>query len=123
MQYRLSTLLLAFVVVYAALAMFGGWGIIVAGFLLAVAAYIRNAKSMKRTGRAVFFLLTPILLLFLYVVLIADPYVPEWGCAFKLRSIGIALTNYGLTRGNLPPVTTDKNGKPMHSWRDSFCRA
>jgi hypothetical protein len=48
MQYRLSTLLLAFVVAWSSLAVFGMIGIVVAAILLAAAACVRNARSIWR---------------------------------------------------------------------------
>jgi hypothetical protein len=120
MQYRLSTLLLSFGVVSSSLAIFGGWGIIVAGFLLALAAYIRNAASMARASLKVCLVIAPFLLPFLFVVLVADPVNWEWqcGCAFNLRGIGVALAQYESSHGSPPPLATiDKNGKRMHSWR------
>ena len=48
MQYRLSTLLLAFVVVWASLAVFGvAWGIVVAAILLVIAAFFRSPEARK----------------------------------------------------------------------------
>ena len=48
MQYRLSTLLLAFVVVWASLAVFGaGGGIVVAAILLVIAAFYRSPELRK----------------------------------------------------------------------------
>ena len=46
LQYRLSTLLLTFVVVWSALAVFGAvGGTVAAAFLLGAAIYIRSARS------------------------------------------------------------------------------
>ncbi len=44
MQYRLSTLLLAFVVVWASLAVFGVAGLSVAAFLLVIAVFYRSPE-------------------------------------------------------------------------------
>ena len=36
----------------------------------------------------------------------------------KLKQIGLALQNYEATFGHFPPAaTTDKNGRPLMSWR------
>ena len=39
-------------------------------------------------------------------------------CRNHLRELGIALLNYEMVNGRLPPAfITDEHGKPMHSWR------
>jgi hypothetical protein len=119
-QYRLSTLLLAFVVVAASLGLCGAWGIVVAAVLLAVAAYARKAKTMGRRFVRAFVILPPLLCVgFIGVVVVTSKasYGPELA-RYDLARIGEALQKYKSVHGSLPPpVTTDNHGKPMHSWR------
>jgi hypothetical protein len=120
-QYRLSTLLLAFVVVAASLGLCGAWGIVVAAVLLAVAAYATKASYMAGRFVRAFSILGPLLLLCLvfFVGSMAAPSVGRhYTCANQMHNIGLALLTYERWHGNLPPpVTADKQGKPMHSWR------
>ncbi len=123
MQYRLSTLLLAFVVVWSSLAVFGmEWGVSVAAVLLAVAAYIRSAPSMRQ---ALIYVLAAILCGLCVVGLLAwVQEVQDVGprrrvtCVNNLKQIGLALCNYESVTGRFPPaVVADKQGNAMHSWR------
>ena len=45
MRFTLQTLMLSVLVVASALGAFGAWGLVVAGILLAIVAYIRNPDS------------------------------------------------------------------------------
>ena len=119
-QFRLSTLLLTFVVVWSSLVVFGaGWGIPAAALLLAVAAYIRSAPSMWRALIYTLFVamcgLCPLGLPLLGV----DPGAAhQAGCGFRLEEIGVALLRYERANGRLPPaIAADKQGNTMPSWR------
>ncbi len=127
MQYRLSTLLLAFVVVWASLAVFGAvGGIIVAVFLLVAAAYIRGAESrVPIVIFAIFGVSCGLCLLGLLLPAVQfvvgnyniDAKRQSW-CVHNLEEIGVALRNYENCNGRFPPaVFTDKQGRAMHSWR------
>ena len=117
MQYRLSTLLLAFVVVWSSLAVFGmEWGIAVATFLLAAAAYFRSpaVRSIPLSGLfLVIFLLGLIL-----PTLVSRRDSPAFPCKSNLNEIGLALLAYEQAGGGLPPaVVVDEQTKAAHSWR------
>ena len=121
MQYRLSTLLLAFVVVWASLAVFGApWGIPVAAILLLIAAFYRSPELRRHL---------PLLLLVLLCGLCLLGLLPprfqtvreaarRVTCISNLKQIGLALRNYESFTGRFPPaVVADKQGNAMHSWR------
>ncbi|MGO8690257.1 MAG: DUF1559 domain-containing protein [Thermoguttaceae bacterium] len=122
-QYRLSTLLLAFVVVSSSLALFGAaGGIIVAAYLLAGAVYIRAAKSRLRALYYVlFFVPCAVCLLGFFVavpILARKSPGRRTECMNNLKQIGLALAEYEAANGRLPPAAVfDKQGKAMHSWR------
>ena len=117
MQYRLSTLLLAFVVVWASLAVFGGGlGIAVAAMLLVVAAFYRSLGLTKYTP--LLLLLLPCGLCLVGLLMTAVHSAWESSSLNSLKQIGLALRNYESTYGRFPPaVVADKQGNAMHSWR------
>jgi hypothetical protein len=121
-QFRLSTLLLAFVVVWSALAVFGGAGGIVASvLLLAAAAYIRSAESrIDALGRVLVVFLCGLCLfgLLLPAVSTHREFSRQMQCANNLKQIGLALQNYKSVYNGFPPaVVADKQGNALHSWR------
>jgi prepilin-type processing-associated H-X9-DG protein len=120
-QFRLSTLLLAFVVVAMSLATFGTAGIVVSAVLLAAIAYIRSAESMGRAALQVFCFAvfgSCLIGLLLPFHSHAGPAARRASCGNNLHQIGLALHFYHNAKGSFPPVSvSDKDGKPMHSWR------
>ena len=114
MQFRLSTLLLLFVVLWSSLALFGGGGGI-AVFIIVVlvaASIVRPSWLLALLG----------FLLLLALLLPAVSTVREAGrraqCMNNLKNIALALHAYRDAHGSFPPAyIADKNGKPMHSWR------
>ena len=119
MQFRLSTLLLAFVVVAMSLAVFGAWGILVSFLLLATVAWIRAGESMwLRVWIAGFVWLIGLCVFGIYAVEKANTAAYRNTCANNLKRIGLALHEYAKSNGAFPPVlTTDAGGQPLHSWR------
>ena len=121
MQYRLSTLLLAFVVVWASLAVFGAaGGIVVAAILLVIAALVRSPELRKHSPPS-------LLVVLLGGLCLAGLLLPgtqsgppsRWTqCKLNIMQIGMALLSYEQANGRFPPaVVTDKHGNAMHSWR------
>jgi prepilin-type processing-associated H-X9-DG protein len=125
MQFRLSTPLLAFVVVGSSLAVFGvELGVPVAVALLAVAAFVRSPTVGKVPPPVVAVLLLVVFLTWLYycMLLVALPVsrhvARQIDCMNNLRLIGLALQNYENVNGSLPPaVVVDEKAKATHSWR------
>ena len=120
MQFRLSTLLLSFVVVAMAMATFHAWGILASIILLASIAWIRRGRS--RGGRFLMAAGGWLFALFVVSAGTGDMHPAAHGiqCANNLYQIGRALA-VCQGRGNLSPrVTTDARGTPLHSWRTSI---
>ena len=118
MQFRLQTLLLVFVVLWSSLALFGVAGIAVFLIVLVMAAVL-NGQTPNFVC-----LIVPVLVLAMLGVLLA-PAVREardaarrLNCNGHLCQISFALLNYEQAYHCFPPAyISDKNGKPMHSWR------
>ena len=117
MQFRLSTLLLLFVVLWSSLAVFGLGGIIVFAFLVFLAIGIARSWTVLR---ALPFLLPLLVLtaLLLPAIQTAREASRRISCHGHLKQIALALHNYRTANGCFPPAyVADKNGRPMHSWR------
>ena len=130
MQYRLSTLLVAFVVVWSSLAVFGMGGLVAAAILLVIAALYRSPefrrhalfllRAMRKPAPLVVIALCGLCLVGL--LLPATSAVREAPrrvtCTYNLKQIGLALHNYGSFHGGFPPtLLADQRGRPTHSWR------
>lgn len=114
MQFRLSTIFLAFVVIAMSLAMGNLWYVLVA---VAVVASLGIPESFLR-GVAILGLLTLPVICLLPVRSHAGPEHRRSACANNLKNAILALHNYYDTYGEFPPVcTADEDGTPMHSWR------
>ena len=128
-QFSLRTLLLLFVVLGSSLAVFGGWGIVVFSFAIAIIVSVREARSFRI---AVYALAVLVALSFLSVPLIGLLVLRKVGsaassgwesdrrldCADNIIKISRALACYHQINGHFPPTyVADKSGKPMHSWR------
>jgi prepilin-type processing-associated H-X9-DG protein len=121
MQFTLSTLFAAAVLVAMSLAVFGPWGLLVGAFLLSVVAWVRGAESRWRTlTRFVVVLLFGFCLIVLLLPAVASEREParRSQCKNNLRQIGLGLFNYQAAHGRLPPVRQcDRQGQPQLSWR------
>ena len=125
MQFRLSALLLLFVVLWSSLAVFGGWwGVAV--FVAAVAAALFLQKLETAAIESLPWLAITIVVVCLLVLIglllpaveSAREAAPGAQCFKNLHNIALALRNYETKFRTLPPAyTVDKNGRPMHSWR------
>ena len=119
-QFTLRTLLLLFVVLGSSMAVFGGWGVVVFGLVVGLAIYVRQAQSLPSLAELV--VIVVVLLVLVALLLPAAQTARESGrrvqCASNLKQLAIALLYYEKANGCFPPAyITDKNGKPMHSWR------
>ncbi len=131
MQYRLSTLLLAFVVVWSSLAVCGAtWGIPAAVVLLAIAALYRSPEARKHSLSLLLAMRkrVPVLVVMLCGLCLVGLLLPATSavreaprrriCVNNLKQIGLALHNYHAVYGCFPPAyLVDKRGNAMHSWR------
>lgn len=118
LQYRLSTLFLIFFVVAMTMALFGAWGIWLAGFLFLAAICLNRAESLEK-GLVLSFLI------YFGIVCtgIMPPYIPSReaarraACYANLSFLGLGLLNYHDSQHHFPSVyTCDKDGKPLFSW-------
>ncbi len=123
-QFSLRTLLLLFVVLGSSLAVFGTWGIVVFAFLGGLAVYLRQAKSFRSSGWLILlalpcaFALLDLLSMYWSAVSTARESARRAQCSNNMKEIALALQAYHQANGSFPPpYTTDKTGKPMHSWR------
>jgi hypothetical protein len=119
MQFRLQTLFLLFVVLWSSLAVFGGGGGIVAFILTIAAALILNSRTRLFFELLVLLLFVLLLLgLLLPAVQTARESAGRGACHYNLRQITLAILNYEAQHHRYPPAyVSDKNGRPMHSWR------
>ena len=120
MQYRLRTIFYTMTLVAASLALCGGWGVLVAAWVLFLWYRILQSESIKK-------LLVNIALVALSLLIVKE-LQPQYAVARKeanhnackngLQQIALALKSYSNKYGSLPPAyLADENGKPMHSWR------
>jgi prepilin-type processing-associated H-X9-DG protein len=121
MRFSLMSLLLAFVVIWSALATFGVAGLVVAAVLLGIAAYVRSARHM---GKAILTVLAVVLLILVLIALTlplhsaAREAARRVQCRNNLKQLGLALYNYHDKFGCFPPAyVPGPDGKPWHSWR------
>jgi prepilin-type processing-associated H-X9-DG protein len=121
MQFRLSTLLLLFVVLWSSLAVFGAfWGVVI--FVLAVgwAVYVSQFREpLSPAAQVIAIVLGLFLLIYSLVPQVGSrPPASRVICNGNLKQIALALHNYHAMCGCFPPAyIADKSGRRMHSWR------
>jgi len=113
-QFSLKKLLLFFIVIALALALFGGWGIAVVLFLLVQTVWIKDAGNRLS-------IVSAWALLFVLGTCVVHSHREASrisACRNNLKAIGLALHNYHDRHGRFPPqYVPDSEGRAMHSWR------
>jgi prepilin-type processing-associated H-X9-DG protein len=122
LQFSLQSLMLSFVVVASAVSAFSLYGFGIAAILLAIAVYIRSAKSKKQAfNRAIWILIFTTVFWILFIIDSQSVHKSSrrGQCANNLHQIGLALLDYESERGCFPPpYMRDKDGKLWQSsWR------
>jgi hypothetical protein len=119
MQFRLQTLLLAFVVLWASLAVFGGIGIL--AFVIAICTASLIGYSWKIWGKIFFGVLAlsaAAILLLWPTYRLGYEDARRIQCCCPLKENALAIHNYAAAYQSLPPAyTTDASGRPAVSWR------
>ncbi len=114
---HLYTVLLILVVAWSSWALFGAAAVIVSAIVFTLALFIAYRWSLVQLAVIVLCVLMLIILL-LPAVCVECEASRRMQCANHLKQIGLALYNYHHTYKCFPPAyISDKNGKPMHSWR------
>jgi prepilin-type processing-associated H-X9-DG protein len=115
MQFRLSTLLLLFVVLWSSLAVFGPLGVLAFAILLLLAIAVARSWMVLFWSVALLVLVAAVLL---PAVANCRPAARRIQCNNNLKQIALALHDYEKANGCYPPAyIADKNGRPVHSWR------
>lgn len=116
MQFRLSTLLLAMLVVAMSLAVTTTWWIVLGMIAVAALAAFHSIPKALALG-----------FVGLIVVVLAN-YQPMWSagnstCLNNLHVLGLGLLAYQDRWGTLPPPCTyGPDGQPQHSWREMILK-
>lgn len=121
MQFHLSTLFFAMLVIATSMALMGGWGLLLGVYALALSTLF--ALWLAGICRARDFFMVLLVLPLLASLMLpsssaAREASPRSRCSNNLKQLALGLMNYCDAHGCLPPaVVTGKDGKPMHSWR------
>lgn len=103
------------------MAAIGGWGFIAACYVLGFWLWKIYAPKRDFTfANLVFvFAIVALLIALLLPAVAAARTAARWNhCANNLALLSRVLVQYEASHGSLPPAyISDKNGKPMHSWR------
>jgi hypothetical protein len=121
LRFTLQDLLLLFVLVWSALAVFGLWGLAVAGALLLVVAYVRTGSwheiGWLEIGCVILAILVVPALLSSAVRTPRGPHYRTY-CMNNLHQLAVALLSYHQDHHRFPPAyTLGPDGTPWHSWR------
>jgi prepilin-type processing-associated H-X9-DG protein len=115
MQYTLRHLLLVFVLLAAALGVFGAWGALVAAVLLAIVVAAAKERPL------IYLALSFALLLGLFAAVGSTENAEDsrrCACANNLRQVALGLLNYDADNGDFPPAyVVSADGVPAYSWR------
>jgi hypothetical protein len=116
LQYRLSTLFLIFFFVAATMALFGMWGIWIAGVLFLAAICVNQVRTVMKGIAA-----TVLISLGVFIFGLPTFYQSEAGqhrlCVDKMDQLGLGLLNYHCFHKHFPPVySCDIYNNSMFSW-------
>ena len=120
-RFRITHLLYATALIAASIATFGPAGVVLGLMILTVWILVFTSRTPGRmllvlsvlllSGTCLFGLLLP-------GVSAAREAARPLMCRGHLKQISLAMLNYYDTYGSFPPAyTSDKSGRPMHSWR------
>ena len=136
-RFGLLTLFYVTAVIAAAIALFGGWGMLwavaVLGYWLARIRDVEDAieapvnprfRSNSQSGFTWVELLVAIAIIGVLIGMTLPAIGRGYPASFRtshwnsMRMVGLAICNYEAANGHFPPAyIADENGKPMHSWR------
>ena len=137
-RFGLRTLFYVTAVIAAAIALFGGWGVLwaaaVLGYWLARIQDIADPQAephvdpQARPNSQSGFTWVELLVVIAIIGVLIGMALPSIGRGYpasfrtshqnSMRMVGLAIHNYESANGHFPPAyIADEDGKPMHSWR------
>ena len=118
MRFGIWTILYVMALLGSALATFGASGCVIAVVVLAIWASIFYSKMSVGEILVILLILGMLAALLTPAIPSAREAARRNTCLNHARQLTLALLNYEDVHGTFPPAyVTDKNGKPMHSWR------